>query len=131
MKTEKSKSIVLGILQSIVAISAIPAGLSMVMKPDGSLLGMPLELLKNSPFTTFLIPGLLLLTINGLAQGFAAISSFKRFRFYKILSIILGIALVLWIVIQVYFINPIHFLQVIYFLIGIAEVLLSFILLTK
>ena len=129
VKAEKSISIALGIIQSIVAISALPAGILMILQPDGSKLGIPIELLGTSPFSDFFIPGLFLFIINGLAQGFAGLSSFLQFKFYRTLGFILGIVLVLWIIIQVYFINPIHYLQVIYFIFGIAEVVLSLYLL--
>ena len=131
LNTEKKISVVLGVIQSIVALSAIPAGLLMIIQPDGSKLGIPMEMLDASPFSDFLIPGLFLFLVNGLAQGFAVLSSFKQYEFYRTLGFILGIALVLWIMIQVYFINPVHFLQVIYFIIGIAEVVLSLYLLSK
>lgn len=125
LRSEKSISVTLGILQSLVALSAIPAGMLMIMQPDGSKLGIPIEMLDASPFSDFLIPGIFLFSINGLAQGFAGLSSFMQYKFYRTLGFILGIVLVLWIMIQVYFINPIHFLQVIYFIIGLIEVVLS------
>ncbi len=131
MNTEKSISVALGIIQSLVAILAIPAGIAMVIKPDGSQLGIATEILNRSPFTDFFIPGLLLLSVIGLGQGFAAVSCFMKFSFYRTFGFILSIALVIWIVVQVYFINLIHFLQVIFFIIGITEVVLSLYLLNK
>lgn len=131
LRSEKSISVTLGIIQSMVALSAIPAGLLMIIQPDGTKLGIPMEVLDASPFSDFLVPGLFLFLVNGLAQGFAGISSFMQYKFYRTLGFILGIVLVLWIMIQVYFINPVHFLQVIYFIIGIAEVVLSLYLLSK
>lgn len=122
---------ILGYLQVIVAISAIPSGLLMILQPDGSKLGMPIEILQESPFSDFLIPGVLLFAINGIAQGFASLCTFKQYRFYRTLSFILGIALTIWIIFQVYFINPIHYLQIIYFMIGILQVILAINLLNK
>ena len=131
LKAEKSISVTLGIIQSVVALSAIPAGILMIIQPDGSRLGIPLELLDASPFSDFFIPGMFLFLINGLGQGFAGISSFIQFKFYRTLGFIFGIILILWIIIQVYFVNPIHFLQVIYFVFGIAEVVLALFLLNS
>lgn len=131
LKSEKSISTTLGIIQSLVALSAIPAGFLMIIQPDGSKLGIPLELLDASPFSDFFIPGLFLFLVNGLAQGFAGFSTLIQYKFYRTLGFILGIVLVLWIIIQVYFVNPIHFLQVIYFILGIAEVVLSLFLLNS
>ncbi len=125
MNSEKYISFVLGIVQLIVALLAIPSGFLMLLNPNGSGLGLSLDILQESPFTNFIIPGLFLLTVNGIAQGFAALSSFRQFSYYRTLGFILGIILVLWIMVQIYFIGLIHFLQVIFFFIGIAEVILS------
>lgn len=103
----------------------------MIIHPDGSKLGIPLEILDNSPFSNFFVPGLFLLLINGLGQGFAGLFSFMRYKFYKTLGFILGIVLVLWIIIQVYYVNPVHFLQLVYFIFGTSEVVLSLYLLNS
>jgi hypothetical protein len=129
MKTKKSISVALGIIQSLVAITAIPAGYSMIIQPDGSKLGIATEILNESPFSDFFIPGLLLFTVIGLGQGFAAVFTFMKLSFYRTFGFVLGIALVIWIMVQVYFINLIHFLQVVLFIIGIVEVILSIYLL--
>jgi len=61
-----SKTTILGIIQSIVAIGAIPAGFLLVTQPDGKGLGMAIDFLQNSPFQDFFIPGLFLFIVNGL-----------------------------------------------------------------
>ncbi len=125
MNSEKNISSLLGIVQLFVALLAIPSGILMLLEPDGSGLGLSLDILQDSPFTNFIIPGLFLLTVNGIAQGFAAFSSFRQFSYYRTLGFILGIILVLWIMVQIFHIGLTHFLQVIFFFIGIAEVILS------
>jgi hypothetical protein len=118
---------VLGILQAFVAIGAIPAGFSMIIRQDGSGLGMTTDLLKNSPFPDFLIPGLFLFFINGLLNMAAAILSFMRYKFSGIPGLFLGTALMTWICIQVYYIRLSSFMQPLFFCIGLAEIALSFI----
>ena len=129
MNSEKYISSILGIVQLLVALLAIPSGFLLLLRPDGSRLGLSLDILQDSPFINYIIPGLFLFTVNGIAQGFAALSSFRQFSFYRTLGFILGIILVLWIMVQIYFIDLTHFLQVIFFFIGIAEVILSLYLL--
>ena len=41
-------------------------GAALVADPSGGLLRMPLTLLEGSPFTSFLVPGLVLLTLLGV-----------------------------------------------------------------
>ncbi|MEZ4621512.1 MAG: hypothetical protein R2867_39255 [Caldilineaceae bacterium] len=56
----------LGILQVFIGIGAVAGGLGLALDPSGASLGTPLELLEETPFTTFLIPGIVLFTVNGL-----------------------------------------------------------------
>ena len=105
MNSEKNISFILGVVQLLVAVLAIPSGFLMLLEPDGSGLGLSLDILQDSPFTNFIIPGLLLLTVNGIAQCFVSLSSFRQFSYYRILGFILGIILVLWIMVQIFYIG--------------------------
>jgi len=115
----------LGIIQVFVCLGALPAGLSMMIYPDGTGLGIPLDLLTGSPFTDYFTPGFLLLVINGLFQLAGAMLTFKRSSYAGKAGIYLGILLMLWICIQVYFIGLVSFLQPFYFLLGLVESLLG------
>ena len=64
-KEGKRLSKALGILQLFIGLGAVAGGLGLVLEPDGSNLGMPLSMLEHSPFSDFLIPGLVLLLVNG------------------------------------------------------------------
>jgi hypothetical protein len=57
---------VLGFTQLFVAIGAIPAGLTMILEPNGFTIGMSTDIFKDTPFNDFLIPGIFLLVVNGL-----------------------------------------------------------------
>jgi hypothetical protein len=50
----------------MLAINAFYGGVSLMLAPDGSLLGMKPGWLNNSPFSNYFIPGLLLLIFNGI-----------------------------------------------------------------
>ena len=116
----------LGFIQLFVGIGAIPAGLSMIFEPSGNGIGMTTEILINTPFDTFLIPGIFLFVVNGLCNIYCSILSFRKNNYLGIFSIILGSFLVLWIIIQVYLIGLIHFLQPLFFIIGIVEIILGY-----
>ena len=47
-------------------ITAIAGAVPMLLSPGGSSQYMPLSLLQHSPFHSFLVPGIVLLTANGL-----------------------------------------------------------------
>jgi hypothetical protein len=116
---------ILGLIMVFVALGAIPAGISLILKPDGTGLRMSLDYLKDSPFKDFFIPGLFLLIVNGLLNVAGTILCFMRNKHAAILGLLLGIALLLWIVIQVYSIGLVSFMQPLFFCIGLAEILLS------
>ena len=55
----------LGILEFLVAIGAIAGGATLAAAPGGEGLHMPLDLIKNTPFRSYLIPGLILCFVVG------------------------------------------------------------------
>ena len=71
----------LGVLQAFIGFGAVGGGLGLVLEPSGANLGIPLELLENSPFATYLIPGIVLLTVNGLGSLVGAAASFTRYQY--------------------------------------------------
>jgi hypothetical protein len=58
--------IALCLLHIFLGINGLVGGLLLAVKPDGSLLGMQTGWLDNSPFKSYLIPGILLLTFLGI-----------------------------------------------------------------
>jgi hypothetical protein len=131
MKKKKWLYYSLGIVQLFVSIGAIPAGISMLLRPDGTGLGMTLDLIKYSPFPDFFIPGLFLFTVNGIFHLFSGILSLLKFRYTAVISMGLGFLLIAWIIIQTITIGLISFMQPMFFIIGLIEVILGIIILRK
>lgn len=117
---------ILGTLQAITAIGAIPAGIGYLMDTSGQGMGTSTELLANSPLKSFLLPGLFLLFVNGLAHIGGSVLSFTRHRFAGYAGLILGVLLSLWIIVQVAWISLTSFLQPLFFIIGLINTLISF-----
>ena len=116
----------LGVLQVIIGIGAIPAGLLLVIDPSGEMMNMPLEMLAGSPFPNFLIPGLFLLAVNGIGSIIGAVLTFRRHRWAGLAAMGLGAFLIAWIIIQVWIVKPpIHWLQALYFVLGLIELALG------
>ena len=116
---------ILGTLQAVTALGAIPAGIGYLMDTSGQGMGTSPELLANSPLKSFLLPGLFLLLINGLANLGASVLSFTRNRYTGQAGLVLGIMLSLWIVIQVAWISLISFLQPLFLIIGLINAFIS------
>ena len=118
------------ILQIFIGIGAVPTGISMIIDPSGSMLGMPLDMLINSPFSDFLIPGILLLAINGIGSLLGGVASYLRYRFAGEIAAGLGTFLIMWIVAQVWWMG-IHWLHILYIVFGIIELILGLMLQKK
>ncbi|MGD8538892.1 MAG: hypothetical protein PVI66_09245 [Candidatus Aminicenantes bacterium] len=114
----------LGILQLLIGLGAVAGGVGLI---SGGL-KFPLEWLSRSPFTSYLIPGIVLLTVNGIGSLVGGFASFRRYRYAGDIAVALGIFLALWIVIQVYWVGGVHWLHILYFVLGVLEFLLGLLL---
>jgi len=108
-----------------VAIGAIPAGIGLILKPDGSHLMFDISMFRYSLFTDFLIPGLVLLIIVGFGQLYSAYLCWKRKRIAPAAGFVAGNILIGWIVVQIMLIGYVSWMQPAFFVIGLTEVLLS------
>ena len=118
----------MAILQLFIGLGAVGGGLGLVLEPSGANLGMPLEMLNHSPFSDFLVPGLVLLIVNGFGSIAGSVSSFNLFRYTAEIALALGAFLVAWILFQVYWIHSFHWLHALYLSLGIIEFALGWLL---
>ena len=82
-------------------LSAIYGGISLILKPDGSLLQMHLSFLEYTPFENYLIPGLILFIFNGLLSLVAAWVTLKKIKKYPSLILLQGVIMLGWIIIEI------------------------------
>lgn len=111
-------------LHAFVGIGAMAGGLAAILNPQEPL-GAPSELLKNSPFSNFLIPGVILFTVIGLGNVISALTMLLKLKIQGYISSVFSWALVIWIIVQCIMINTIGVLHVIFFLIGLIQAVLS------
>lgn len=110
------------------AIGAIYGGISLIRFPDGSGLQMSSALLNGSPFKSYLIPGIVLLTVNGIFCTYVFINTLVRSKHYPILIIAQGALLTGWIIIQMLIIQMVFFLHYIMGGTGILLLIIGFVL---
>ena len=122
--------IVLTVLTALVGITAIAGGVALIIGastpsasggvvPDRAYLG-------GSPFTSYIVPGLVLAVIVGGTHLLAALLVGRGAPSGPFATVVAGFGLLIWIFVQMMFI-PFSVLQAIYFAAGLAE--LGFVLL--
>ena len=77
MSTTAARNILVTLL-ALLGIGAIFGGGVLIISPSGDLFGMPLALLKHSPFPDFLIPGLILFLLLGLLPCLLVVALMKK-----------------------------------------------------
>jgi hypothetical protein len=127
MKTKTSRNILLFLL-SLLGLGAAFGGGTLIISPSGKILGMPLSMLENSPFNNFLIPGIILFSILGLAPVGVTLAMIKKpefkfaehFNFFRDMHwawtycIYIAFALIIWIQIEMTFLHAVHWSHTLY-----------------
>ncbi|PKV50623.1 hypothetical protein ATE84_2686 [Aquimarina sp. MAR_2010_214] len=120
-------------------ISAIPSGWLMIIDPSGNKLGIPIKILKHSPFSNFLIPGLFLFLVLGIFPLIVfyglvrknkllileKINLYKNYHWPLAFSYYVGVLIILWINIQLLFIKEFHVYHFIYSMLGVVIVFIA------
>ena len=116
-------------LLAFLGLSAIGGGGAIIISPSGKLLGgLPLLILERSPFTSLLIPRIILLVVLGLVPSLLVFALLKkptsilaeRINFFKdmhwswLFSIYAAFALIIWIQVQAIYVQGVGWLQTFY-----------------
>lgn len=121
----------LGTLQAFIGLGGVAGGIGLVADPSGGNVGMTTESLAGSPFASYLVPGLVLLGVNGIGSLAGAFLTYFNRRFAAEAAAGLGAFLMAWILVQVSVIGLVHWLQPLYFALGFLELVLGLSLRTK
>jgi len=115
----------LSLIQFLVGLGAVVCGAMLIAVPSGTLLQMSPERLQETPFSDFLVPGIILFLVIGVGQVAGSVLSMRKHRFAGYFGAAMGIGLMIWIFVQVNMIGGRHILQYAYFLAGAVETALS------
>jgi hypothetical protein len=138
MKSTFSRNFLIFLL-GFLSLGAFYGGISLIISPDGQIFHIPVEILHNSPFKDFLIPGLILLFIFGINPIYIIYLLLKKpesriFEKFNLLhdhyfgwsfTVYIGIALVIWINIQTSIFNTVDTLHTIYSFYGILIICIA------
>ena len=118
----------LGGLQVFIGLGGVAGGFGLVTEPSGANLGFHVDLLSKSPFSDYLIPGLILLAIIGAGSLAGGVLSIFRYRYAGEIAAVSGAFLMVWITAQVWWIGLTIWLQPLFFCFGIVELALGLLL---
>ncbi|RPH31560.1 MAG: hypothetical protein EHM93_13070 [Bacteroidales bacterium] len=138
MKIKTTRNILL-ILLAFLGLGAIGGGGALIVSPTGKLLGMPLSMLKNSPFNDFFVPGVILFSILGITPIMLIffllkktecklaekINFFKDMHWSWTYSIYIAFTLIIWIQIEMMFLCAVHWVHTFYMFLAIAIIFVA------
>jgi|WetSurSiteA1Bulk_404760.scaffolds.fasta_scaffold00363_5 hypothetical protein len=127
------------ILLGFLSIGAFFGGIAFIIRPDGSLFQMPVEMLANSPFKDFRIPGIILLLTFGVFPAFVIYGLIKKpdskflsslnllydHHFAWTFSVYTGIGLIIWINFQTLILNSVDILHTVYSSLGLLIICIA------
>jgi len=139
MKDKSARNVLIALLLFL-GISATGGGFLLIISPSGKMLGgLPLSILEHSPFTDFLIPGIILFLILGVfpcvvsrallkkpVNRFAeSLNLFKDMHWSWSFTIYSAFALIVWIQVETIFIQGVGWLQTFYMLYAIPIIFVA------
>lgn len=138
-KSKLARNILIALLLFL-GLSAIGGGAFLIISPSGKLIGgLPLSILEHSPFSDFLIPGIILFLILGIAPCLISMALIRKpeikiaehFNLFKDMywawsfSIYVAFALIIWIQVETIFVNGVSWLQTFYMLYAIPIIFVA------
>ena len=88
--------------------------------------GVSFRYLQGSPFSSYLVPGLILGVVVGGTQLAAAVGLWRRSGWALTASVVAGFGMLIWIFVELAVITEYSALQTIYFALGSVELILVF-----
>lgn len=139
MKPTAARNILISLLLFL-GLGAMGGGTCLIISPSGKLLGgLPLSILEHSPFADFLIPGIILFSVLGIAPCLISIALIKKpkselaekFNLFKDMywawsySVYIAFALIIWIQIETIYVQSVGWLQTFYMLYAIPIIFVA------
>ncbi len=103
---------------SVLGLGAMAGGLSLALKPDGSVMQFDVKLLAGSPFSDYFLPGLILFGLFGVGSLAVVALGLRHGRLAPFLAFAIGCAQMIWIVVELIVIREFSFLHPTCFAIG-------------
>lgn len=133
MKITIARNILIFLL-GFLAVGAAGGGIVLILSPSGDMIKMPVSIIAGSPFTSFLIPGIILFLVLGIAPVILIYALVKKpeWRFAGVLNffpdmhwawsycIYIAFGLIIWIQVEMIFLQSVQWLHTFYMFYAIA-----------
>ena len=133
MKSKTARNVLLFLL-GFLGLGAVGGGGVLIVSPGGKLMGMPLSMLSRSPFSDFLLPGIILFCVLGVMPLIMIVGLLKQPRFkaaetinffYDMhwswtFTIYTGFAVIFWIQAEMMFLAAVSWLHTFYMVLAVA-----------
>jgi hypothetical protein len=106
-------------------VSAMVGAIPLILDPTGRMLSMPMNLLEYSPFHSYLIPGIILLTANGFLSLWVLYISVRRRQGYGWWVAFQGCVIAGWIVVEMIMLRMVIWAHYVYLAVGITLISLG------
>ena len=106
-------------------LSAMIGGGMLILDPSGERLSIPLSYLDGSPFSNYLVPGIILFSVFGVGSFVVIYGLIRRFPYSWPAALGLGFGQVVWIAVQIAIIGEMNLLHLIYGGLGLTLGLLA------
>ena len=107
-------------------VGALYGGLILVASPSGVGMNLSLALLKDSPFGSFLVPGIILFIANGLSSVFALSAILSKNKQWAGWVMWQGAILVTWIMLQMALIRSANMLHAVLGMAGVMLIVIGY-----
>jgi hypothetical protein len=97
-----------------------------MLHPHGNSTTMPLSTLSNSPFQTYLVPGILLFLANGVLAFAVFWVLIRRSSHYALLTVLQGFVLLVWLIVECWLLEIVIWLHYFYGAIAVGLIVSGF-----
>ena len=107
-------------LLALLSVTALGGGALLMIRPDGSLMGMSPGDFATTFFADFFWPGVILFSVFGIGSAVAAVGVSRRLVVGTTWAMLVGSGQVIWILAQTVMIEHLSWLQAFYALLGVT-----------
>jgi hypothetical protein len=118
--------IIAGILLLFNGIGALYGGMNLIVYSTGNSLGLSVSLLKYTPFNDYLIPGIILILVNGLASIFVLSAMLSDLKNTANLVMLQGALLTSWIFTEMLLIRTANIMHGVLGIVGITLIIIGY-----